>query len=102
MALLEELVKHPKFADQIGYVSRMSKSADQIIHVTSIADKAESPSRNMRKFHNQGQTFYVVPENNKYFPSPPIVPKRFKSITEPLDYSLIREELDSVTKAQLT
>ena len=43
--------------------------------------------------------YIVSPETNETKPFPPILPKEFNSISEPLNYSIVPDYLGSITKA---
>ena len=86
--LLEEIARDQKLASQMDYVRKMTELAEWVVELAEMVERVE----------NGWHEFYIVPETNRFVPLPPIVPERFRSITEPLDYSLVPEDFNGITK----
>jgi hypothetical protein len=84
--LIKKLAKDEKLASQMDYVRKMTDLAETVIELTEMVENV----RRVKDYH-------VSPESNRFVTPPSIVPERFRSITEPLDYSLVREDLNSIT-----
>jgi len=87
--LLDEIARDQKLASQMDYVKKMSELVEWVAELTEMVERAESVRR--------AKDYIVTSETNRYVPPPPIVPERFRSITEPLDYSLVPEDFRSIT-----
>jgi hypothetical protein len=51
-------------------------------------------ANNLRKLE------FVVPQTNEWNPAPSILPERFRSTSEPVGFSIVQDELGSVSEAE--